>query len=114
MAGRFVEMWRWQGKIDRKSYAIAGCSAFLLKFVLDKFVAFAWFGRSWFLWSYWQPLGAGARVNSMPPDSRGFVGTLLILAVAFILLGVELTGDPLPLAAEPFSPGSLSLVPATV
>src|SRR6266478_6228494 len=101
MASRFVEMWRWQGKIDRKSYAIAGCSTFLLKFFLDKFVAFAWFGRSWFLWSYWQPLGAGARVNSMPPDTRAFVGTLLILAVPFIWLGVTLTVQRLRDAGKP-------------
>src|SRR6267154_3309816 len=111
MARRFVEMWRWQGKIDRKSYAIAGCSAFLLKFFLDKFVAFAWFGRSWFLWSYWQPLGAGARVNSMPPDTRAFAGTLLILALPFIWLGVTLTVQRLRDAGKPLWLVALFFVP---
>ncbi len=91
MTNRFVEMWRWQGAIDRKSYAIAGCSAFVLKYFLDKFVAFAVFGRQWFLWSYWQPLGPDVRVNAIQPDTRAFVGTLLILALPFIWLGVTLT-----------------------
>jgi uncharacterized membrane protein YhaH (DUF805 family) len=89
---RFVEMWRWQGTIDSKKYAIAGCTAFLLKYFLDKFVAFAWFGRKWFLWSYWQPLGQDdARLNAFPSDTRAFVGTLLLLALPFIWLGVTLT-----------------------
>jgi len=98
---RFVEMWRWQGTIDRKSFAIAGCSAFLLKFLLDKFVAFAVFGRSWFLWSYWQPLGPAARVNAIHPDTEMFVGALLVLALPFIWLGVTLTVQRLRDAGKP-------------
>jgi len=41
-------MWRCQGTIDGKLYAIAGCTAFVLKYFLDKFVAFAAY---WHLWS---------------------------------------------------------------
>src|SRR5712664_3037199 len=101
MASRFVEMWRWQGKIDRKSYAIAGCSAFVLKYFLDKIVAFAVFGRQWFLWSYWQPLGPDARVNAIHSDTRAFAVTLLILALPFIWLGVTLTVQRLRDAGKP-------------
>src|SRR6267154_954233 len=68
MASRFVEMWRWQGKIDRKSYAIAGCSAFVLKYFLDKMVAAVVFERTWFLWSYWQPLGPDTRISGHAVD----------------------------------------------
>jgi uncharacterized membrane protein YhaH (DUF805 family) len=98
---RFVEMWRWQGKIDRPTYAIAGCSAFFLKYFLDKFVAFGWFGRSWFLWSYWEPLGPGARVNAIPSNTQAFAGTLLVLAIPFIWLGVSLTVQRLRDAGQP-------------
>src|SRR5260370_18767439 len=101
MASRFVEMLRWQGKIDRKSYAIAGCSAFFLKYCLDKIVAFVVFGRQWFLWSYWQPLGPDARVNAIHPDTRAFAGTLLILALPFIWVGVTLTVQRLRDAGKP-------------
>jgi len=101
MASRFVDLWRWQGTIDRKSYAIAGCMAFVLKYFLDKFVAFAVFGRSWFLWSYWQPVGPDVRVNAIPSDTRAFVGTLLILALPFIWLGVTLTVQRLRDARKP-------------
>jgi uncharacterized membrane protein YhaH (DUF805 family) len=101
MANRFVDMWRWQGTIDRNSYAIAGCSAFVLKYFLDKFVAFAMFGRQWFLWSYWQPLGPNARLNAIPSDTRAFVATLLVLALPFIWLGVTLTVQRLRDAGKP-------------
>src|ERR1700731_2025056 len=94
-------MWRWQGKIDRKSYAIAGCSAFVLKYFLDKIVAAVVFERPWFLWSYWQPLGPDARVNAIPSDTRAFAGTLLVLALPFIWLGVTLTVQRLRDAGQP-------------
>jgi uncharacterized membrane protein YhaH (DUF805 family) len=109
---RFVEMWRWQGTIESKKYAIAGCTAFLLKYYLDKFVAFAVFGRPWFLWSYWQPLGPDTRVNAIHPDTRAFAVTLVVLALPFIWLGVTLTvqrlrdaGKPLWLVVLFFAPG---------
>jgi uncharacterized membrane protein YhaH (DUF805 family) len=101
VANRFVEMWRWQGTIDRKSYAVAGGSLFVLKYFIDKFVAFAVFGRRWFLWSYWQPLGPDARLNAIHPDTRAFAGTLLILALPFIWLGVTLTVQRLRDAGKP-------------
>src|SRR2546428_2844395 len=94
-------MWRWQGTIDRKRYAIAGCTAFVLKYFLDKMVAALVFERTWFLWSYWQPLGPDARVNAIQPDTRTFVGTLLILALPFIWLGVTLTVQRLRDAGKP-------------
>jgi hypothetical protein len=94
-------MLRWQGTIDGKTYAVAGSTAFLLKYFLDKFVAFAVFGRPWFLWSYWQPLGPDARLNSIPSDTRAFTGTLLVLALPFIWLGVTLTVQRLRDAGKP-------------
>jgi len=101
VANRFVEMWRWRGTIDRRTYAVAGCGAFILKYFLDKFVAFAVFGRSWFLWSYWQPLGPDVRVNAIHPDTRVFAATLLVLALPFIWLGVTLTVQRLRDAGKP-------------
>jgi uncharacterized membrane protein YhaH (DUF805 family) len=101
VANRFIDLWRWQGTIDRKTYAVAGCTAFVLKYFLDKFVAFAVFGRPWFLWSYWQPLGPDVRVNAIHPDTRVFAATLLILALPFIWLGVTLTVQRLRDAGKP-------------
>jgi uncharacterized membrane protein YhaH (DUF805 family) len=101
MANRFVDLWRWQGKIDRRSYAVAGCTAFVLKYLLDRFVAFAVFGRVWYLWNYWLPLGPDTRLNTIHSDTRAFVATLLVLALPFIWLGVTLTVQRLRDAGKP-------------
>jgi uncharacterized membrane protein YhaH (DUF805 family) len=101
VANRFVDLWRWQGKIDRSSYAAAGCTAFVLKYLLDRFVAITVFGRVWYLWNYWQPLGPDVRVNAIQADTRVFVATLLVLALPFIWLGVTLTVQRLRDAGKP-------------
>src|SRR5258708_3916235 len=101
MASRFVEMWGWEGKIGGKCYGIAGWKAFVLKYFLDKMVAALVFERTWFLWNYWQPLGPDARVSTIQPDTRAFVGTLLVLALPFIWLGVTLTVQRLRDAGQP-------------
>lgn len=51
---------------EERSEVVCHCGlhGVVLKFILDKFVAFAVFGRAWFLWSYWQPLEPNARVNT--------------------------------------------------
>ena len=101
MASRVVEMWRWQGAIDRRTYAVAGGSAFILKYLLDKFVAFAVFDRPWFLWSYWRPLEPDALLNAIPYDTRAFAGAPLVLSLPFIWLGVTLTVQRLRDAGKP-------------
>jgi uncharacterized membrane protein YhaH (DUF805 family) len=105
-------MWRWQGTIEAKTYAVAGCSAFVLKYFLDKFVAFAVFGRSWFWWSYWQPLGPGVRLNAIRSDTRAFAATLLALSLPFIWLGVTLTVQRLRDAGKPLWLAVFFFVPA--
>jgi uncharacterized membrane protein YhaH (DUF805 family) len=101
VASNFVGLWRWEGRIGRKTYAIAGITAFVLKFFLDKIVTSAFFGREWHLWSYFQPLGPAGRVNGIRPDAVNFVFVLLLLALPFISLGVTLTVQRLRDAGQP-------------
>ncbi len=53
------------------------------------------------MWSYWQPLEPNARVNTIHPDTRAFVVTLLVLALPFIWLGATLTVQRLRDAGKP-------------
>jgi uncharacterized membrane protein YhaH (DUF805 family) len=101
VASNFVGLWRWEGRIGRGTYAIAGITAFVVKFLLDKFVASAFFARDWRLWSYLQPLGPAGRVNGMRPDAVNFAFVLLLLALPFISLGVTLTVQRLRDAGQP-------------
>jgi len=98
---RFVQLWRWQGTIDRKQYATVGCAALALKYFLDKIVAGAVFHRAWMPWSYWTPLGPQARVGQLQVDQRVFAASLLIIAIPFIWLGVTLTVQRLRDAGKP-------------
>src|SRR5258708_4374484 len=94
-------MWRGEGAVEAKTYAISGCSAFVLEYFLDKYLAFAVFGRSWFWWSYLQPFGPGVRLNAIRSDTRAFAATLLALSLPFIWLGVTLTVQRLRDAGKP-------------
>jgi uncharacterized membrane protein YhaH (DUF805 family) len=98
---RFVQLWRWEGTIDRKHYATVGCAALALKYLLDKVVAGAVFHRAWMPWSYWVPLGPQARVGQLQVDQRMFAASLLIIAIPFIWLGVTLTVQRLRDAGQP-------------
>lgn len=101
MASRFADLWRWQGTVDRATYAITGSLALVVKYILDKSVAFGFFHRVWFPWSYFVPLGPQARVDLLPGNERAFAAVMLLLAIPFIWLGVTLTVQRLRDAGQP-------------
>jgi len=101
MVLRFAEMWRWQGTMDRKTYAIAGIAGVLVKFFLDKIAAFFFLQQLWFPWSYWIPLGPSARINALTPPESRFAAFMVMLALPFIWLGVTLTVQRLRDAGQP-------------
>lgn len=98
---RFAQLWRWEGTINQKEYATLGCTALVLKHLLDKSVAGEVFHRPWMPWSYWMPLGPQARVGQLQDDERWFAATLLMIAIPFIWLGVTLTVQRLRDAGKP-------------
>lgn len=111
MMPRFNELWRWQNTIDRKTYAITGIAALVIKYLLDRGVAATFFQRAWYPWSYWSPLGPQARVSGLAGNDRLFVGVLLLLAIPFIWLGVALTVQRLRDAGQPLWVVALFFIP---
>ena len=102
MEMRFAEMWRWQGRVSRGTYAAVGVSAFAVKYLLDHWVAGAAFHREWMPWNYLFPLGqqvpwSTARTAGDPI----FAATMLAIALPFIWLGVTLTVQRLRDAGQP-------------
>ena len=75
----------------RGTYALAGLALFGLKHNLDRFVATAIFGKRWSLFNYVVPPEHGASLLRLSPEEVRFFGTMLLLAVPFILVGVVLT-----------------------
>jgi len=60
MALRFADLWRWDGRVNGKTYAIVGIVGVAIKHVVDHLIA-AGFFHSYGFFNYWAPLGRGAQ-----------------------------------------------------
>jgi uncharacterized membrane protein YhaH (DUF805 family) len=102
MTMRFAEMWRWEGTVGRGAYATVGVSALGVKYLLDRWIAAAFFHRDWLPWNYLFPLGSHAQWSAAWTASDPvFAATLLAVALPFIWLGVTLTVQRLRDAGQP-------------
>lgn len=87
----FQSFWKFNGKIDRRTYAIVGLVAFFLKENLDRVVAGIYFHRAWNIFHYWMPLNSTASIRSLPQGDARFIAAMVALALPFIWLGVAMT-----------------------
>lgn len=108
---RAANLWQWEGRVDRSTYAMVGVAAFALKFLLDWLVVTRLFRRSWSLLNYWRPFGAISGLHGLSIADRVFAGVMLFIALPFIWLGLAMTvkrlrdsGEPTWLAALFFAP----------
>src|SRR5579859_4048252 len=106
-----ANLWSWQGRTNRPTYATVGVAAFVLKFLVDWAVVTRLFHRPWSLVNYWRPFGSIAGVHSLSIENRIFAGSMLFVALPFIWLGLVMTvkrlrdaGQPAWLAALFFAP----------
>ena len=74
---RTVNLWQWQGRVNRATYARVGVVAFALKFLLDWTVVTQLFHRPWSLLNYWRPFGSITGVRSLSLENRIFAGTMV-------------------------------------
>jgi uncharacterized membrane protein YhaH (DUF805 family) len=87
----FQSFWKFNGKVDRRTYAIVGLVAFFLKENLDRVVAGVYFHRAWSIFHYWMPLNSTASIRSLPQGDARFIAAMVALALPFIWLGVAMT-----------------------
>jgi uncharacterized membrane protein YhaH (DUF805 family) len=97
----FLSFWKFNGKVDRKTYAIVGLVAFFLKENVDRVVAGIYFHRAWNIFHYWVPLNSNASIRALPEDDARFIATMVALALPFIWLGVAMTVRRLRDIGEP-------------
>jgi len=107
----FNDLWRPSGTIGRGTYALVGAIGFVIKHNLDRLVATLGFHRPWGVFNYWVPLRDVARVTQLHGNEPAFLGTLLVLALPFVWLGVALTMKRLRDARLPLSLVALFFVP---
>jgi uncharacterized membrane protein YhaH (DUF805 family) len=98
---RFADLWRWDGKVDRKTYALVGLIGFAIKRVLDLLTASHFLHRDVGFFNYWLPLGRGARLSSLSESEVKFLATMLLVAMPFIWIGLAMTVRRLRDAGQP-------------
>lgn len=88
MAMQPGDLWTWRGPIGRADYAKWGLLLFIIKYNLDRAVAWFGFGQPWFPWYYL--LGNESAARPAEPAS-GLLLALLALSLPFIFWGIGLT-----------------------
>jgi uncharacterized membrane protein YhaH (DUF805 family) len=106
-----ADIWRWDGTVDRKTYAIVGVLGFAIKNNLDRYVARYFLPRSSDFFNYWAPLGKAAQLTKLSRAEINFLLTLLALSLPFIWVGVAMTVRRLRDAAQPLWLVCLFFVP---
>jgi hypothetical protein len=86
-----ITFWRSSGTIDRGPYALVGLIGFTLKHNVDRLVATYVFHRPWGLFNDWIPVRDAARITALHSGDARFLGTMIVLALPFIWVGVALT-----------------------
>jgi uncharacterized membrane protein YhaH (DUF805 family) len=100
MAFRLVDLWRWDGRVSRKTYALVGVAGFAIKHFVDHFIA-AGFFHAYGFFNYWAPLGRSAHLTQLTADEAKFLATMLLVAVPFIWVGLAMTVRRLRDAGQP-------------
>jgi len=100
MAFRFVDLWRWGGRVSQKTYAIVGLAGLAIKHLVDHFIA-AGFFHVYGFFNYWAPLGRGARLTSLTIGDGKFLATMLLVSLPFLWIGVAMSVKRLRDAGQP-------------
>jgi uncharacterized membrane protein YhaH (DUF805 family) len=100
MALRFVDLWRWDGRVGGKTYAIVGVVGLAIKHFVDHLIA-AGFFHAYGFFNYWAPLGRGAHLSRVTTDDEKFLATMLAVAIPFIWIGVAMSMKRLRDAGRP-------------
>jgi len=108
---RIGSVFSFNGRVDRKTYAIVGLLGLAIKQNLDRFVGVYVFHYEESFFNYWRPLGKAARLNDLTNSEARFLLVLLLLAIPFVWVGVAMTVRRLRDAGQPLWLVSLFFIP---
>jgi uncharacterized membrane protein YhaH (DUF805 family) len=106
----FGNLWRWDGKVTRGTYALFGICGLAIKHNLDRFIAYK-FGFRWGVWNYLDPLERATQFYPLSSSEKKFLAILLIPALPFIWIGITMTVKRLRDADQPLWLTLLFFVP---
>lgn len=91
MAFRLSDLLRWDGKLNRASYAAVGLIGMAIKHNLDRLIAASFLGYGQSFFNYWAPLGKAAQLNHLSNTEARLLATLLLFSIPFLWVGVAMT-----------------------
>lgn len=100
MATTFGSLWRWDGKVSGRTYALFGICGLAIKHNLDRLIAYK-FGFRWGVWNYLDPLERAAQFSPLSSAEKKFLTVLLFTALPFIWIGITMTVKRLRDAGQP-------------
>ena len=103
MSLRLDSLWRPDAVVHRLPYFLTGVGLLGFKHALDWAVATQHFHRDWQPFHYFVLPAQTVGVLMLPEQDRDFFGTLLVMALPFILIGVLLTVQRLRAVRLPVS-----------
>jgi hypothetical protein len=87
----FSDLWSWNGRLDRGSYALIGVTGIAIKVVLDRILAAYVLHEEWDFFSYWVPVREASYVSSLSHHDLLFLMSMLSVALPFIWVGIVCT-----------------------
>jgi uncharacterized membrane protein YhaH (DUF805 family) len=109
---RFLDLWRWKGRVGRKPYGAVGVLGFAVKHLLDGLLTRHFLqNNTGFFFNYWAPLGVEVRLDRLSSYQVEYLAAMLLLAMPFIWLGLAMTTRRLRDAGWPIWLSALFLVP---
>jgi uncharacterized membrane protein YhaH (DUF805 family) len=94
-------IFRLDGTVGRRAYALVGLIGFAIKHNLDRYIASEYLPQTNGVFTYWEPLGKFARLTTLSYPEKLVLLRLLIAALPFIWVGVGMTVRRLRDAAAP-------------
>lgn len=92
MKVKFSDLYRWDGTVNRGPYLLIGILGFAIKYNLDRFVASAYFDRTWSIFNYFIPDETHTNsLNNLNQSEAELFATFLVMALPFIWVGLALT-----------------------
>lgn len=85
------DLWSINGKVGRGPYLTLGIILVAIKYNLDRFLSFKFSGDSWHFFHYLIPSSTALSINSLDPNERNFLVTMVALSLPFLWTGVALT-----------------------
>ncbi len=89
MKPKLSDLWRWDGEISRGVFLFWGVLLAAIKFNLDRFITYKWYGETWTIFD-WSMLRVYLWQSPLSASERPYFLILLAASIPFIWTGTVL------------------------